>query len=273
MSMSMVNGCRPFILVPRHSSLDVLPKSGMSKIYDSLQFCLSLKGSSLARGRAKTIFGDEGVRVVYKCVGVRASINSHNVVDYNNWTTMLGVTHWRRIMKMVKRAEVLLEAYAPQEVLDHIRIAREVVPFKTMHAPHFNGAFKRIPAAKYFGAIAFGCNVFLRCHTDDDFTMSMAHILLRGVDVYRADDDVVVFFCFPTLGVAVPMKPGDFLIFNATIPHCISTRCHQADSIMCISMFLKTAVVGLNNNSIPLTNVQHQLADQYRDMMIRHDDK
>jgi hypothetical protein len=25
-----------------------------------------------------------------------------------------------------------------------------------------------------------GCNVYLRCHTNDDFTMSMVHILLKG---------------------------------------------------------------------------------------------
>ena len=40
----------------------------------------------------------------------------------------------------------------------------------------------------------------------------MAHILLDGKDCYELDDDVVVFFCFPTLGIAVPMRPGDFLI-------------------------------------------------------------
>jgi hypothetical protein len=33
---------------------------------------------------------------------------------------------------------------------------------------------------------------------------------------------IVVYFCFPTLGVAVPQHPGDYLMFNALIPHCIS---------------------------------------------------
>ena len=80
------------------------------------------------------------------------------------------------------------------------------------------------------------------------------------------DDDVVVYFCFPTLGVAVPMRPGDFLLFNSQIPHCISTRCRIADRIMCISMFLKTAVVGSNNNSLPVTPVQHRLCVKYCDV-------
>ena len=75
--------------------------------------------------------------------------------------------------------------------------------------------------------------------------MSMAHILLEGRDCYFPDDNVVAYFCFPTLGVAVPIKPSDFLLFNSTIPHCISSRCCADEEIMCISMFLKTAVVGL----------------------------
>ena len=45
---------------------------------------------------------------------------------------------------------------------------------------------------------------------------------------------------FPTLGAAVPLRPGDFLLFNALIPHCISSRCKQSDEVMCLSMYFKT---------------------------------
>ena len=167
--------------------------------------------------------------------------------------------HWRRILRMVRRAEVLFESFAGDEVVQHIRCTKNVLPFKTMHSPPSHS----IPSAKYFSAIAFGCNVFLRCHTDDDFTLSMAHILLDGQDRYELDNDVVVYFCFPTLGVAVPMRPGDFLIFNSRIPHCISTRCRHSERIMCISMFLKTLVVGGNNNSLPLSTTQQMLSEMY----------
>jgi hypothetical protein len=111
---------------------------------------------------------------------------------------------------MVRRAELLFETFAGDEVIQHIKAAKYASPFKTMNAPP-DATSRRIPPAKYFGGIAFGCNVFLCCHTDDDFTLSMAHILLDGSDVYSLDDEVVVYFCFPTLGVAVPMRPGDFL--------------------------------------------------------------
>jgi hypothetical protein len=140
-------------------------------------------------------------------------------------------------------------------------MARELIPFKTMRAPPFDSAFCCHPRTKYFGSIAFGCNVFLRCHTDNDFTYSMAHILLADHDLYKLDDDFVVYFCFPTLGVAIPMRPGE-------VPHCISSRCDKNHKIMCISMFLKTAIVRLNDNSIPLTPMHFELSKKYGDLSL-----
>ena len=230
------NGSRPFTLIPRQSSLRVLPKVGVNNTYDSLAHILSMHRVSLSRGHAKTIFCDSDDRVMYKCLGVRPSRNSKGVLDCDRWAESIDDIHWCRVMKMVARAELLFESFAEQEAIDHIRAAKDVIGFKTMHAPYALCNRKRIPHAKYFGAIAFGRNVFLRCHTDDDFSYSIAHVLLGGRSSYQLDDDVVVHFCFPTLGIAVPMRPGDFLIFNARIPHCISSRSHAADDIMCISL-------------------------------------
>jgi hypothetical protein len=80
--------------------------------------------------------------------------------------------------------------------------------------------FKTMSGSKYYGGIAYGCNVFLHCHTDANFTMSISHVFLKGRNTYEIDDEVVVNFCFPILGVAVPLQPGDFLLFNSLIPHC-----------------------------------------------------
>ena len=103
--------------------------------------------------------------------------------------------------------------------------------------------------------------------TDSDYTMSMVHIHLKGKDKYELTDEVVIYFCFPTLGVAVPLRPGNFLIFNALIPHCVSSRCRQVDEVMVISMYLKSAVVGLvNNNDLPLNSKQFHLAIRYNEL-------
>ncbi len=153
-------------------------------------------------------------------------------------------------------------------ILSHVRLAREAVPFKTMHGPAEKFHSCKPPApAKYFGGIAFGCNVYLQCHVDEDFTLSIAQIHLKGKDTYRVDDNIVVYLCLAEDGIAVAMRPGDFVLFDATVPHCISSRCNAADSIMCVSMYLKTAFVGMNNNSIPLSNEQLVLATDYKELV------
>jgi hypothetical protein len=86
--------------------------------------------------------------------------------------------------------------------------------------------------------------------------MRFSQVHLKGKDKYGLHDDVVVYFCFSTLGVAVPLRPGDFLLFNALIPHCILSRCKRTDNIYCLSMYHKSAIVGMNNNLMPLTTKQ-----------------
>jgi len=158
----------------------------------------------------------------------------------------------------MRRAEEAFKTIADHQVISHIHFAKNAVPFKT-----FAMNREKSNSAKIFGGIAFGTNVFLQCHTDQDFTMSMSQVFVKGKPHYHLDDDVIVYFCFPTLGVAVPLRPGDYLLFNPLIPHCISSRCKQEDEIMCVSMYLKTAIVGLNDNLLPLTPLQERLADRF----------
>ena len=154
-------------------------------------------------------------------------------------------------------AESAFESMADHQVLSHLYHAKQVVPFKTMSVSDSTAS------AKYFGALAFGCNVFLRAHIDDDFTMSIVQVHLKGRNKYNVNDDIVVYFCFPTLGCVVPLRPGDFLIFNALVPHCISSRCRQEDKLMIISSYLKTSVVGMNDNLLPVSSDQLSLAERF----------
>ena len=76
---------------------------------------------------------------------------------------------------------------------------------------------------------------------------------------YTLGDDVVVYFCFPRLGIAVPIKPGDVLFFNAQEPHCVSSHCRNSDDIYCVSLYIKSSILGKNDNSIPLTEDEESL--------------
>ena len=79
-------------------------------------------------------------------------------------------------MKLMQHAECWYESLEDYKVISHMFHAKQVVPFKTMTMP---GSYQK-SMLKYYGALAFGCNVFLPCHTDSDFTMSMAQIHLKG---------------------------------------------------------------------------------------------
>ena len=79
---------------------------------------------------------------------------------------------------------------------------------------------------------------------------------------YRDDDDPVAYFCFPRLGCAVPLQPGDTMIFNANEPHAISSKVNNNDKLYCVSMYLKTSLIGLNDNSIKLTPMKELILNR-----------
>jgi hypothetical protein len=102
--------------------------------------------------------------------------------------------------------------------------------------------------ARYYSGLDFGINVYLRSHIDRDFTMSIVQAHTDNRD-YQVSDKVLCYCAFPRIGMAVALQPGDFLLFNPQEPHSISSHCRSEDEIFCISSYLKTGVVGLNDNS------------------------
>jgi hypothetical protein len=258
----MIDGVYPFIRMSRSMSLSIINDCGIDEITKSLIACENLRSTALSRGDAKRVFTDYGKCVRYACVGPQVSRNSKRVLSHPPYMDALPDAHWRSLVWMTKRAERTFRMIASHSVLSHVHHAKRVVPFKTFSSPNddTNGNFN----ADFFGGIAFGTNVFLRCHTDADFTFSIIQVFLKGKSQYLFDDDVVVYFCFPTIGVAVPLRPGDYLLFNAKIPHCVSSRCRFDDEIVVTSMYLKTAIVGMNNNDLPLTNEQAWIIEQLK---------
>jgi hypothetical protein len=116
---------------------------------------------------------------------------------------------WGVLMKMMRHGETAFEAISDHQVIINVYHAKRLIPFKTMTIPSCDDC----TPLRYYGSIGFGCNVFLQCHTDSDFTMSIVSIHIKGKDQYNVT----------LLGVAVPLRPGDFLIFNSLIPHCVSS--------------------------------------------------
>jgi hypothetical protein len=64
------------------------------------------------------------------------------------------------------------------------------------------------------------------------------------------DAEISNYFAFPEEGISVALRPGDMLIFNPLYRHCLSSRSSgfEGKDVFCLSLYLKTAVVGGNDN-------------------------
>ena len=98
----------------------------------------------------------------------------------------------------------------------------------------------------------------MNSHLDDDFFYSLTTIasecgLRQEVDRYSMEAEVCNYFTFAEQGIAVALRPGDMLLFNPRYQHCLSSRTsfYQQKDVFCLSLYLKTAVVGGNDNSLP----------------------
>ena len=77
-----------------------------------------------------------------------------------------------------------------------------------------------------------------------------------------------LLLCFPRLGLAIPLKPGDFLLVNALEYHCLSSRCKSDVDIFCLSSYLKTAVVGGHNNKRPLSKNEQECLKAFNEAVV-----
>ena len=191
-------------------------------------------------------------------MGVQARRASHGVSDATHHRDKMPSHAWNCILDMLMKIENALTSYVQTDVIRNLNYARELLNFKTM--PSHNSCDGQ--SANIFGGVAFGINVHLACHTDKDYTYSVVSVHLP-CHQYELNDLIVAYFCFPRIGVAVALRPGDLLVFNPSEPHAVSSRCDKDDEVYCLTTYLKTAVVGLNDNRIELTPLQNDLCKQY----------
>jgi hypothetical protein len=92
-------------------------------------------------------------------------------------------------------------------------------------------------------------------------TTACCHALRDDIDQYILHAEVSNYFVFPEQGIPVALRPGDKLIFNPKYHHCLSSRAYayQNKDVYSLSLYLKSAVVGKNDNSIPLADKETDL--------------
>ena len=234
-----------FIRPPRENSIKIM-KNGRG-LCNAMRTCALTQPQPLSRGSLNCVFTEDGNK--YCCIGAQPR-RAQRGVQSGLYRLKNGFPskEWDLLHKVLKRAEYAFDSYMDTEVIQHITSARSRVRFKTMEPSPSSSSQKD---ARYYSGLGFGINVYLRSHIDADFTMSIVQAHIDNHD-YANDDKIICYFAFPRIGAAVALRPGDFLLFNPNEPHCVSSRCNREDDIYIISSYLKTAVVGLHDNSNPI---------------------
>ncbi len=185
-----------------------------------MRSCAQTQPKSLSRGMQNHFFTDHDN--IYYSIGAQPG-RAEKGVQSGLYKTKHGFPnhHWDSIHKLLKCAECVFVMFMDTEVIWHIVQARRREKFWTTK-PSPSGLHAK--SARYYNAVDFGINVFLRCHMDKDFTMLIVQVHLDEI-MYQNDDRIVCFFAFPQIGIAVPVQPGDTLMFNPQEPHCGPEGC------------------------------------------------
>ena len=258
----------PFLRVPRRDALAI---TRMSSAEESKRFCCAMghaynatTSSSKDRGKERRVF--TGGK--YSCLGPQASRYSKGVTDSSYQQRKMYPEDWDLVVDVVKRMEKCFYSFVDTEEIRKINFAKALIKFKTLTKTVRNNMTDNELAhsmAEIFNGLAFCYNGHLACHTDIDYTRSMISVYVED-HVNTLEDRVVCYFCFPRLGTAVALQSGDVLIFNPREPHCISSRCNSADKLLVLSTYLKTAIVGLNNNDIKLSAEQERQYQTFKSL-------
>ena len=96
---------------------------------------------------------------------------------------------------------------------------------------------------------------------DEDFFYSVVTVQTEKRDgsLYVMSDDICYYFVFTKYGVAVALCPGDMLLYNSVAYHSVMTLVSPQNEVWCCSLCMKLGVVGKNDNSMPLTELEKEL--------------
>jgi len=251
-----------FIKVPREEALSFTDMRNNTK---KETFCSALrsglksqKKSQCPRGKRRIVFTDQDMKYA-GAIGAQVRRSSVGVRDATYHKKHMPPEQWDSIAEYVRKAEYFFSKYVDTEGVQHVTKIDDVADVVRMRSSNGDSG------PRIYQGIAVGENTFLSVHTDDDTTYSIVTAHVEGVS-YTNDDDVVLYFGFPALGIAVPIRPGDLLIFNPQQPHAVSSRCKSNQTVLALSMYIKTACTGGNNNSVELTEEQTVLAQLYDDL-------
>jgi hypothetical protein len=252
--MDSESGDNVFVLIPRKSAITKL--SHVKRTLQSLRALDKAKGCTEKRG-FKRMTVPESENSNYVTVGLKPNRGGPGILD--SWPHTLSAKDKARVIKLMTACHEVANGYIKSEELRGIQITKLLLQWSGMQ-----GCGPKSVLPSFSQAL----NTYLSLHTDDDFfysilTTASAHALREDIDQYNENADVSNYFVFAEQGIAVALRPGDMLIFNPKYHHCLSSRtsAYENKNVFSLSLYLKSAVVGKNDNTIPLKKAEIELLD------------
>ena len=218
-------------------------------IHDIIQVLKSVekKAPNQRRGKSKFL-GLDGPNSKYVAIGIHANRGGRGLIQSK--LNMMSTEEKETLVSFIRRLEEIFQRWVDWSYLTGFRNAAVHQDITMLDDGH--------RATEFFSSVAFGRNVYLQAHTDCDFGYSIVVVL--QVEPEETDlDEILCYFVFPVHAQVVALRHGDIIIFNPTIYHCVSKKSVTGD-VFCLSCYLKTAVVGKNDNLLPLTRVESEIA-------------
>ena len=232
-----------FILIPRHDAIK--DNTYVKRTLMALYALDKGKRVSEVRGKSRiTVAEDNGK---YATVGLKPRRGSTGVSEF--WPEKLGETDREVIRKVMSRCQEVAKGYLPSTEVRGLLFAQLLGGWQQISGVTLN---------PLWGSLACGKNYYLNSHVDEDFFYSLTTVASeQGVqdnDRYMMEAAICNYFTFAEQGIALALRPGDMLIFNPLHHHCLSSRTarYENDDVFCLSLYLKTAVVGQNDNRLPM---------------------
>ena len=239
--INVVVGCKKtsqkeltfIVLKVSDNQREIAPKK-MKKFSLALKRLLEKK-PSVIRGSLRN-----GVTQKYVCEGFRKNPSDKDIGKYAS-KAGVSATEQKKISEGIKDLVRAIEERATTALnganLHNCAGLKDFIKAKLKYC--FPSVNKEGHATQVAVSIAY-CS---RVHTDKDFFLTV----LSVYDEKAGPEEVLYNFCFPTCGVAIPMRSGDIIVFNPLVPHCATNPTRETSMIYSCYVSKKTCnTVGAN---------------------------
>ena len=197
----------------------------------------------------------DGVGSQYLTIGTAAKLYGKGVL-----TNMGGLEESQKDLEVYSRyimavEHCMMEWMSPAMMRVYSAIGRE--------CGHCNLLLADGQVSRIWPSMVVGRNVFLNVHDDNDYSVGIVTVIAEEEEGAGLSDDIICYFCFPTLGIAIPLRSGDLLLFNPRIPHCVSARVDGRKEAYCVSFYIGDMLVSGKDKERVVYEREHELSRRF----------